>query len=93
MVARAFLSVIPRFCKNSRVRDSLVLHPLQTNRFTLGFSGTTSLVSVFGVGPSGTIENGCCTEDVAILGVGSVAADVATALKRATVTFVRFLSI
>ena len=51
-------------------------------------------VSLVSTGPSGTIANGGCkAEEVAKLGVGSVAVDVATALKIDTVTLVRFLNI
>ena len=44
----AFLSVIPRFCRNSTVFVSLVLHPLQISLFSFGLTGKGTYASQSG---------------------------------------------
>jgi hypothetical protein len=90
MVARAFLSLIPRSWKNARVAFSCSLHPLQINLVSLGFSGATSRIAVFDVGSSRMILNGGLFTEGEGNTEGSVAELVVTVAKRGRVTVKKF---
>jgi hypothetical protein len=85
IVARAFLSLIPRSWKYARVAFSFSLHPLQISLVSFGFGGATSRIAVFSDSNSLIMEyEGAIADD------GSVAVMVVTDARRGRATVKMF---